>query len=126
MAVFLYAGILGFMQVALSYYVVTQRRKFQVGTGDGGHPDLEKAIRVHGNFAEYVPFALLLLFFAETGGVHPYAIHFLGAHLVLCRILHCAGITQSRGATKCRFFGMVITYSVMIIASVLVLMQFVL
>ncbi|MEN9842262.1 MAG: hypothetical protein RLZZ612_91 [Pseudomonadota bacterium] len=33
----------------------------RVAVGDGGHPELLRAMRVHANFAEYVPLSLGLI-----------------------------------------------------------------
>ena len=60
----LYAALLGLMFVVLSIKVIKQRRRYQVGIGSKGEATLERAIRVHANFAEYLPFSLLLLFLA--------------------------------------------------------------
>ena len=61
----LFAAIFGIIYVVLAFGVIKLRFKGQVSLGDGGDEELEKAIRVHGNFAEYVPFTLLLLWFVE-------------------------------------------------------------
>jgi uncharacterized protein len=37
------------------------RKQFKVLIGDAGHERLLRASRAHGNFAEYVPIALILL-----------------------------------------------------------------
>ncbi len=60
-----YAALLAIFYVVLAFAVVRQRMKLRVGLGDGQQPSLIKAIRIHGNFAEYVPFALLLLLLLE-------------------------------------------------------------
>ena len=60
-----YAAVFGLVFVALSFRVIRIRQRLGVGLGDGEDPLLRRAIRVHGNFAEYVPFALLLVYFAE-------------------------------------------------------------
>lgn len=61
----LYAALLGLLLLGLSLVVVRLRRKHRVPTGDGGHADLARAIRVQANFVEYVPLTLLLLFMLE-------------------------------------------------------------
>ena len=61
----LYAALLALLFVVLSGRVIKQRLKHQVGLGDGGQPALVRAIRVHGNFIENVPLALLLLLMYE-------------------------------------------------------------
>ena len=61
----LYAAVFGLVFVILSVRTLMLRRKHQVAIGDGKSAELQRAARVHGNFAEYVPLALLLIFFLE-------------------------------------------------------------
>ena len=53
--------------VVLSFRVIAGRRASSTALGDGSNPDLFRRIRVHSNFAEYVPLALILLGLAEGG-----------------------------------------------------------
>jgi uncharacterized membrane protein YecN with MAPEG domain len=55
------AAVLTAVFIRLSFNVIGLRRKNKVGLGSGGNEDLERAIRAQGNFAEYVPFGLILL-----------------------------------------------------------------
>jgi uncharacterized membrane protein YecN with MAPEG domain len=71
------------MFVWLSFRVIRHRRSARVALGSGGDARLERAIRAHANFAEYVPFAVLLLVLAELGGAWPVLLHGLGALLVV-------------------------------------------
>ena len=51
-----YAAILALLYVCLSARTIGFRRKSRVSIGDGGDQELLRAIRMHANFAEYVPF----------------------------------------------------------------------
>ena len=52
--------------VLLSMRVIQMRGdRPRSALGDGSNPALERRIRVQGNFAEYVPMALILLLFVE-------------------------------------------------------------
>ena len=62
----LFASIFALMYLYLSFGVIKFRLKHQVSLGTGEHSDLEKAMRTHGNFAEYVPLCLILLFLLEN------------------------------------------------------------
>lgn len=94
----LYAALCGLLLVALSFRVIYLRGRHQVKIGDGGHDDLARAIRVQGNFAEYIPLVLLLLFMLELSRQAPvWALHLLGALIFLGRILHAIGVTTQRG-----------------------------
>ena len=114
----LYAALLGLMFVVLSIKVIKQRRRYQVGIGSKGEATLERAIRVHANFAEYVPFALLLLFLAEYSGLATVYLHVLGATLVLGRLSHAFGVSQLKEPLQFRVFGMLLTFGVIILAAV--------
>jgi uncharacterized membrane protein YecN with MAPEG domain len=57
-----YAAFLGLGFVTLSILTLRLRRKFKIALGDGGNKQLLRAIRVHSNFAEYVPLALILIY----------------------------------------------------------------
>ncbi len=65
---FLYAGLLGLLLIALSTQVVLARRHFRVRLGTGTEEGMQQAVRVQANFVEYVPFAVLLLVLAEDLG----------------------------------------------------------
>jgi hypothetical protein len=115
----LYAGLLGLLYLALCWQVVDHRRKGRVGLGTGGNPDLERAIRVHGNFAEYVPLFLVLLLLAELGGAAAWLLHALGAVFLVSRIGHAYGLSRSSGTTRGRFFGTLFTWIALLAAAVL-------
>ena len=68
-----YAAILGFIFIFLSARVIAARR--QIASGFGGHHVLERRIRVQGNFAEYVPIAIILLTFMELYGGARWLVH---------------------------------------------------
>ncbi|MFM8613458.1 MAG: MAPEG family protein [Alphaproteobacteria bacterium] len=53
----------------LSFRVIRYRRAERIPIGSGGNAALERAIRAHANFAEFVPFAVLLLILAEWGAI---------------------------------------------------------
>ena len=55
------AAVLVIGMILLSARVIRLRRRYAVSVGDGWHASLQQAIRVHGNFCEYVPLSALLL-----------------------------------------------------------------
>jgi uncharacterized membrane protein YecN with MAPEG domain len=103
----------------LSLRVIRYRRAERIPLGSGGDARLERAIRAHANFAEFVPFAVLLLILAEWGGAWPWLLHALGALLVAARLSHGIGIVQDPEDYRFRVFGMMGTFSVMGIAAAL-------
>lgn len=107
----LFASLHALMFLGLSLRVVLQRRSNRVGIGDGGHSALARSIRVHGNFTEYVPLALILMALLELGALPSTWLWVSGSMLLLGRILHAAGLGRTAGVSPGRFLGMVLTWA---------------
>lgn len=107
----LYAGLAGLLLLMLAANVVRLRRARRIGIGDGGDPQLTRAIRAHANAIENVPVVLLLMALAEAGGQPGWLLHGLGLALVLGRVLHAWGLTGSAGLSLGRFVGMLLTWA---------------
>ena len=60
----LYAAFAGLMLLALAALVVRARWRYRTPFGVGSEPGMERAVRVHANFIEYVPLALVLMLLA--------------------------------------------------------------
>ena len=112
-----YAGLLAVFYVLLSSRIILMRQKFQVGIGHGEKKELHRAIRVHGNFAEYVPLALFLILLLELNKADNWVLHALGTMLLFGRLFHAMGLSKSAGSSTPRFLGGVLTYSMMLIAA---------
>jgi uncharacterized protein len=115
-----YASLLAILFLVLSARVVSLRRKFHVGVGTGGQTPLELAVRAHGNFAEYVPLALLLMLALELGATGSgWLLHLLGSMLVVGRVLHgLAGLNLSAGTSPGRFVGTLLTWLVLLVSAI--------
>ncbi|MHC9084595.1 MAPEG family protein [Luteimonas sp. RIT-PG2_3] len=105
----LFTSLHALMFVVLTMRVVMQRRSNRIGIGDGGHSTLARSVRVHGNFSEYVPLALILMALLELSGVPAAWLWVLGAMLLLGRILHAVGLGGSIGVSPGRLVGMLLT-----------------
>jgi len=114
----LYAGLLTVLFIGLSINIIRLRYKYKTGIGDGGNEMLAKAIRVHGNFSEYIPLALLLLGIYEINGASPLWLHILGAVLFIGRVLHAVGLNKSTGTTKQRQIGMISLFIILLILAI--------
>jgi uncharacterized protein len=112
-----YAALLALLFVALSWRTITLRRRLRVAVGDGGHPELLRAMRVHANFAEYVPLALLLIALVEIGGSPAWLVHVLGTVLLLARCAHAWGVSQTKEDFRFRISGMMATFGVLGVAA---------
>ena len=113
----LYAGLLGLGFVWLATRVIKARRLYRVAIGDGQHRLVQRAIRAHGNFAEYVPFALLLLALCELNGLPDWALHVLGVVLLAGRVVHAHGIAQEPENFRFRVLGTSLTFTMIIVAA---------
>lgn len=113
-----YASLLALFFLYLSFCVIRLRRTVLVGVGDGGDELLQRAIRVHGNFAEYVPFALLLLGMAELNGLGGVWVHILGVLLLSGRALHAYGVSKPKEDLRIRIAGMAMTFSMLLIGAI--------
>jgi len=115
----LYAALLAIMYIQLSFRVIKIRRAAKVSLGDGNNPELISAIRSHGNFIEYVPLALILLFLLEYQGLSSHYCHAIGILLVLSRVFHSYALTEN--TLKIRVIGMALTFIVLALCAFLLL-----
>ena len=107
--------------IGLSFRIIYLRLHHRVGLGDGGVKPLQKAIRVHGNFSEWVPVALLCMLAADLRGADPTWLQGLGILLVIARVCHIVGLTRSSASSIPRTAGVAGTVTVILTASGLVL-----
>jgi uncharacterized protein len=110
----LYAALLAPLFVVLSVRVIAMRRGSGAALGDGGDPDLLRRMRVQANFAEYVPFALVLLGLAESLHIPNWFLHALGVTLVIGRLSHAIGVSRSNEQFRFRVTGIALTLTVLI------------
>jgi uncharacterized membrane protein YecN with MAPEG domain len=102
-------GVAAIVLVALSFAVSFQRMRTGVQIGDdGSNVALTRRIRAHGNFAEYVPLALMLIALVEYSGNRDAAIGLAGL-LLGGRLAHAGGTLA--GATALRGVGMILTHA---------------
>ena len=106
----LFAALHVLLMLALAVPIARHRHAHKVGLGDGGDKLLARRIRVHGNFTEYVPLALLVLALLEACGLAAAAVWGFGGVLLLGRLLHAAGLSGSGGYSKGRFWGTALTW----------------
>jgi hypothetical protein len=119
-----YAGVLGLIYLVLSFWVVGGRGRYRILHGDGGKPEMNRRIRSHANFAEYVPMILVLTALVEASGAGPIKIHWLLGPLTLARIIHPFGMVAREGSVQQYSFrapGAVITMVVLAAASIMLL-----
>lgn len=101
-----YTALAALWLLGLALWVVQLRRRYGIGLGDGGHRDLQAAMRIHANAAETLPLGLLVLLVLELMAGPAWALHAIGAALLAGRVLHWAGLRRTRGASWERTLGM--------------------
>ena len=116
-----YAALLAFLFVYLSVRVIKARRGAKVAIGSNGNPALERAMRVQANFAEYVPFALLLLMMLELKSLMPLILHGLAIALLVGRCAHAYGVSNEPEDFRFRVTGMATTFTVILLSALLLL-----
>jgi uncharacterized protein len=119
-----YAGILALIYFFLTMRVARRRGVSRIVIGTGGDAELERRIRAHGNFIEYVPLALILLGFMEAQRNSIYLLHAVCILLLIGRICHAIAISRSGSVGPLRGIGMALTGTVLIIASLFLIYDF--
>lgn len=110
----IYAALLALLFVYLSLRTIGARRRLQIALGDKDHPEMQRAIRVHANFAEYVPLGLILLHLVEARTPPMWLMHALCLLLLVGRLLHAYGVSQTPERFQFRVSGMVMTFACLI------------
>lgn len=112
-----YAAVLALVFLVLTGAVIAGRLNKQIALGTNNDKDMTKRVRAHANFAEFVPFALLLLMMAEMQAAPLWAVHMAGIMLVFGRVFHARGINHAHSAHWHRRFGALLTYIVILAAA---------
>jgi uncharacterized membrane protein YecN with MAPEG domain len=97
----LFIGLNGLLAFALSYIAALQRK-----------------VRAHGNFAEYVPQGLLFLLALELMQLQAGLVWLLGVTLTVARVAHAYGVITQYGPSIGRAIGFFATWFVYIVGSV--------
>ena len=88
----LWVGLNALLLIFLSARVGMVRTRQKINLGDGGNPEMVKAIRTQGNYIEYAPAAiggLVLLALLNTSAL---VIHILGGVFFFGRVAHLLGL----------------------------------
>lgn len=104
----LWIGLNAIFLAYLSVRVGQARTRLKINLGDGGHPEMVRAIRTQGNYVEYAPMALLGLFTLASLDASVAMIHGLGAAFLFARVAYLAGLGMGVWPQG-RFVGTLIT-----------------
>lgn len=121
----LYAALVALLMMGLAIRVIRLRRRTSIGLGDGGNRTVACAARAHGNAAEYVPLALILLLVLELNQTLPMLLHVFGIVLVVARVLHAIGLSQTPGVSAGRAIGAGLTLLVIFAMAAMLIWQYV-
>ena len=112
------AGALGLIYLTLTVRVVRGRWKHRVSLGDGGNAAMQRLIRAHANFGEYVPLLLILMGLLEASDAPRGVLTWAGIALVVGRIAHAIGIETPKAPNPYRFIGGLVTFSMLLLGSI--------
>lgn len=121
-----YSALLAVILVGLSIHIIKLRIKYRIGLGDGDNKHLRAAIRVHGNFTEFVPMVLILFAIAEYHATSAVILHALGSSFILARLAHVIALHKTAGTSSYRQFGILVTFAVLIILAIINFYAFIL
>ena len=105
----LWSGLSILLLVVLSFRTIFTRKRLKVSFGDGGHAELTAASRAFGNAAEYIPPCLAILILMALTGFQPVWVHAVGGAMLLGRVLHAWGLSQTKQPSFGRMSGMILT-----------------
>lgn len=121
-----YGGLFGILFLLLSLRVSVARAQARAHHGDGGDVRLQRWIRIHANFTEYVPLTLLLIGLGESGGANVQVIRILLIVLLAARLAHVPGMLAREGSLQqyaLRAPAIMVTWGVVLAASVLLILR---
>jgi hypothetical protein len=106
----LYVGLNGLLLLVLAYNVGSRRgAQKQLQPGDMGDAALTRAIRAHGNYAEFAPLVLLMLLILALLGFRPIVLHLFGGMFTAGRVIGAIGMMRERHPNALRFTGNLVT-----------------
>jgi uncharacterized membrane protein YecN with MAPEG domain len=113
----IYAALIAFLFLVLSFRVIAYRRGNQISLGDKGDFALLTRMRAQGNCAEFAPLALILLALTEMAGPPAIAVHSLGIMLLAGRVMHAVGFWGDAPIMRLRVWGTALTALMMAVAA---------
>ncbi len=104
-------GVMGLFYVLLTAWVIRWRflERVAIGLPSNTESNLLRTARVHGNFSEYVPFSLFMMYLLESSGADRRGVATVGALLVVGRALHWKGLLVRRVPNVWRATGVFFT-----------------
>lgn len=113
----LFAALLTLLLLVLSIRVIRLRWRSRTPLGTGESEPLKAAVRIHGNFIEYVPLALILMALMEFAGASPLFLYAVGGLLFVARIMHAIGLMVSVSVSPYRTVGVLGTFAMLLVSA---------
>ncbi len=103
----LYGAIMMIFALALSARAGSFRGKSGISIlhGDPVNNELAQRVRVHQNFLEYVPMAIILMGILELNGGNTIFLHVFGVVLIIARYAHAIGLRHDNMSHVGRLVG---------------------
>ncbi len=106
----IYTALNALLLLILSYNVGRHRaRTDSLEPGAIGDAVLVRAIRAHGNAAEYMPLAIIMILILTLLPSPIYLLHGLGSGFTIGRILQAIGMVREKHPNAVRFTGNLLT-----------------
>ena len=105
-----FASVLTFIYIKLAKNVIRLRRESNISVGPGKSEPLEKSIRAHANFNEYVPLGLILMACLEINNFNTLIIILVGGLFLIGRFLHAQSFLKEEMDIDLRVKGMKCTF----------------
>ena len=121
-----YASSLAMLLFILSIRVIGLRGNPAfafIAKGKGDDELLQRAVRAHGNLAEYLPTMLILLYCIETSGAASTTLHGLAGAFLAGRLMHGLCMGFMRSSMPLRVGGTALTLFSLAAAAVALLLQ---
>ena len=116
-------GILVLFYLWMSLRIIRLRQRHKLPFGQNGDDTLQRAVRAHGNFAEYAPLGLLLWTFTFLRVGIP-VINGLTLMLFVGRLSHAYSLLVEEprtGRFRYRIAGMLLTFGMLALSALLLL-----
>lgn len=99
------SGILGLLFFIHSTRTINGRRLTRTNLGDGGNELMQRRIRIHANFAEYIPLLLFFLLLLEINEVALFILIIFSLLIIAGRLLHFYGLFSEETPGWARVLG---------------------
>jgi uncharacterized protein len=110
----LYGALNAILNIVLAANVSCGRGKYRVSIGTGDSKEMLRVNRIHGNNAEFVPLALVMLLIVELMKGSSLWLHVLGGALFVARLSHWQGMMMEKSPNAFRFLGTAVTWLVIL------------